>query len=147
MPEALRRPRAWLLLAVLLWTGYALGVETVATVSRQTRPVRNIRQPSRWLPGTRHVLLLEKFLADVDARVPARQKRIAFSAPGPPLSDGLYQYLWASYLLPERDLVPPGADLSGLNVRYLAAFRSRVDDPRYKVVARFDDGILYRIRP
>ena len=116
------------------------------TVERQSRPVRNIRQPSRWLPGTRHVLLLEKFLEDVDARVPARQKRIAFLAPGPPLSDGLYQYLWASYLLPERDLVPAGADLAGLKVRYLAAFRSRMDDPRYKAVAQFDDGVLYRIR-
>jgi hypothetical protein len=133
-----------LVMAILLgWTALAAGKEAVATFTLHARPPLNFRQPARWLPGTRQVLMLQAFLRNVDRLVPSGEK-IAFTAPGDPLGDGLYRYLWASYLLPERDVLPLAAG-GVAEVRYLAAFRSRPDDGRrWKVVAHLKEGAVYR---
>jgi hypothetical protein len=129
-----------LVFALLAW-GTASAARTLAETWRaQDRPRRNILPASRWLPGTVQVMALQATLAEASRRVPPGEA-LAFQPSTGEAGPALFEALWASYLLPERDVVL--ADLPPGTARFLVSFHSAVTDPRYRLVARSRDGALW----
>jgi hypothetical protein len=99
----------------------------------------------RWLPGARQVAELKRFLAEVDATVPAGEA-VAFAAQTDE-SQRLYVYLWAAFLLQGREVVPLTYSDWPRHASYVAIFGEGGDEGELELVERFEQGELLRIRP
>jgi hypothetical protein len=132
------------LLAV--WSGVSFVRETYSAWTQvASREVLNIRLPGRWLPRARQVAELQGFLAEVDATVPA-DEAIAFYADAPE-AQRLYVYLWASYLLPERDLLPLSQSDWRQRTAFVAIYGAAPADGDLELVEQFEQGALLRRKP
>lgn len=99
------------------------------------------RSPLRWQPGSGEVGSLRIFLAAVHRDLPPGA--IAFRGRHRGPAEGLSEYLWAAYLLPERDLVPLG--MRGVEApRYLAVFRgTAAPNDRWTLRRRLPGGAVF----
>lgn len=128
------------LFAVLVWSMAAAAAALLQTVEEQDRPRRNVLMTSRWLPGTVQVNALRATLEEADRRVPPGEP-LAFQPSTEDLGPALFETLWASYLLPDRDIVP--ANRAQETARFLVSFHSDSIGPSYRLAARFQDGGLW----
>jgi hypothetical protein len=133
------------LFTFLIWAVTASVAALRQVWREQDRPRRNTPLVSRWLPGSVQALSLEATLDAADRIAPTGEP-LAFQpstdrAAGP----ALFEMLWASYLLPARDIVPAEhpADLPAGTARFLISFHSAPDPVHYRLVARFADGALW----
>jgi hypothetical protein len=141
-PTSSRLPA--ILLAVLLgWSALALARAAYTTGALALGPQRNYRLASRWLPGTRQVDELERFLGVVAAATPPGS-RVAFLSDKSLTPDGLYSDLWAAYLLPEREVVPAADPRAWALASYVATYRTRLHAPGLSVIRETPDGAIYR---
>jgi hypothetical protein len=140
---ASRRLPAILLSALLAWSALAFFRAAWTTAVFSLGPQRNYRLASRWLPGTRQVEQLERFLRVVAATTPPGS-RVAFLSDKSFTSDGLYADLWAAYLLPEREVVPAADPRAWAAASYAAAWRTRLEAPGLVLIRTTADGAIYR---
>ena len=99
----------------------------------------------RWLPRARQVAELQGFLAKIDAIVPAGEA-IAFHSDAAE-DQRLYVYLWAAYLLPERDLLPLSRSDWHRRTAFVAVYGAAPATPAdtgLELVERFEQGALLR---
>jgi hypothetical protein len=141
-PDISRLP-AILLALLLAWSALALARAAYTTGALSLGPQRNYRLASRWLPGTRQVEELERFLGVVAAATPPGS-RVAFLSDKSLTPDGLYSDLWAAYLLPEREVVPAADPRAWAVASYVAAWRTRLDAPDLGLIRETADGAIYK---
>ena len=123
-----RRPRPrWrsscALLGALLcvWAWLGLAKEAWIASTRLAGPPPNIKQPSRWILGSRQPRELAEFLGAVAAVVP-KDEPVVFVGRQSGAQNQRYEYLWASYLMPERDVLPAAAALDYPPARFVAFY-------------------------
>ena len=135
-----------LLLALALWSLGALGLEAYRTARASLAPDRNFRLAARWPLGSPQVDTLRRFLAEV-ARATPPGSAIAFVSYKSGTADGFFCDSWAAYLLPDRPVIPAAEPAARDRARYLAAYRTQLDDPHLAAVETLPDGVLYRVTP
>jgi hypothetical protein len=135
------------LLAVLLaWSALALVKTAYSTASLWAGRPPNFLLAARWLPGTRQVDKLERFLKVVAEATPPAS-RVAFLSDQSLTPDGFFVDLWAGYLLPEREVVPASDPSAWALASYVASYRTRCDAPGLKIIRLTSDGAIYRKLP
>jgi hypothetical protein len=142
--QAVRRVfAAAVVVSAVVWGAASLAYHFAAVVQRHARPDRNIRLVSRWLPGTRQVERLRTFLLEVDRILPKGEPFVFVGAQTSPTPQ-LHEYLWASYLLPARDVISPSSQ-GHPGVDYVVTYRDSGQPRRgLVVVASLADGTIYR---
>lgn len=140
------RVSASLLAGLLAWHGLALIRAAHTAAAPWLGPEPNFRVAARWLPGTRQVDKLERFLAVVAEATPPGS-RIAFLSDQSFTPDGFYSDLWAGYLLPEREVVPAADARAWALASHVAAYRMRLDAPGLGLIRATPDGAVYRKLP
>jgi hypothetical protein len=131
---------------LLAWLAFGLAQEL-----RQAVRDHVLRPPSPhaelpWRYGTPPVRRLQRFLRRATRGIPADEPLGFASAAGARRNPEFFRYLWASYLLPERVVMPaPDAVATG-RARYLVAYGIRLDHPALKLVWEDPGGAVYRIR-
>ena len=58
-----------------------------------------------------------------------------------------FRYLWASYLLPHRDVVHARGTAARHQARYWLLFGKRLDEPWARLVFEFRAGAVYEVSP
>jgi hypothetical protein len=101
--------------------------------------------PLSWRFGRAPVAALEACLAAARPRLPPGGV-VAFAGPAEPRGDAFLRWRWASYFLPERDVVRWGSAAAAGATYVVACRRALRGDPRLAEVARLPGGRLYRIR-
>ena len=108
--------------------------------------------PLTWRLGKAPVVALARCLDAARPLLPPGSL-VAFAGPAEPEDQRLLRWRWASYLLPERDLVQypgasgaGGAETAGDPSHVVACRRDLAGDPRVVEVARLPGGRLYRVR-
>jgi hypothetical protein len=131
-------------LAVLLWFGAAWAGEVHRTVERQVRhPPRGV-WPSNWRYGTPQTERLRHFLERAAAHVPAGEP-IAFASLDNPAPAGFFRFLWASYFLADRDLIPASHPMAGSVAKYCISYATRLDQPYLTRLYEDPAGAVYRV--
>jgi hypothetical protein len=143
--ELLPRLAGPLLLGGAAWSFLAFGIEASTLYHRWRHQAWSASSPSGWRLGTPPPDRLGRFLALADSFAD-EPGAIAF-APRQKGHEGLVVSLWASFLLPHRDVVPGGMPQQEVEVRWLLAWQRTVERAGLESVLHTDDGVLYRVQP
>lgn len=137
--------RAVMLLAVL-WLAVALGLEVRAAFTFHVARPPGPRAGLPWRFGTPPVIRLQRFLRRATQGLPAEAPLAFASAPGEAGSPEFFRFLWASFLLPERDVVP-SFDPDGMrHARFVVAYGTRLESPLLERIRDYGGGAVYRVR-
>ena len=136
--------RKMLLGLALAWAGYAALSEVSSAVASYDRRDRRLASAIDWRPGMPQLEKLSAFTAAARPHLPPGSAVVFATA-----EDGqdFFRYRWASYLLPEVDLIPFAHPTAGTAGRYLLSYRRPFDHPRLVLLRRLPGGWLYRIQP
>lgn len=143
-PRGLRVRPAWAGALVMIWLGLSLLVEIRDRLEPYlVRGPRGFtyRGASSWRLASPPVEELERFLSEAAAHVPEGAGVVFYSRV---LGEGQtsYRTMWASYLLPRHDVLPP--DGAG-HASYWIAYKTRLRRPGLETVWEADDGAVYRL--
>lgn len=146
-PRRLRRAAAAaLVVALTLWAGVLFGVAVARFAARLGGPPRPVGVTS-WNPGEYASARLERFLAEVEPRVPPGRV-VLFSAAAAPAADELFQSLWAAYYLPRHRVIRARHPAAGAAGEYLVVFdggAAAAPPPGSEELLRRPEGALYRL--
>ncbi|HEX4955844.1 MAG TPA: hypothetical protein VF017_20845 [Thermoanaerobaculia bacterium] len=142
---ALRLLSRFAAVAALGWLGWGLGVELVRAEAVE-RKTRLWRMPATvWRFGQRQTELFRDFTLAAGRHVPPGE-RILFLGPADQPDTDFFGYLWASYHLADRTVVPSSHPQALEICSHVLVFGRKLEgDPRLELV--WDDklGALYRL--
>jgi hypothetical protein len=132
-------------LLVLGWLLVGLGREIDRTLDRQVwNPPRGVG-PDSWRYGTPQPERLRAFLARALTRLPPAS-RLAFASEGDHAHSEMFRYLWASYFLVDRVVLPAYHSAARDHGDYWIAYRVRLGEPALEPVYEEPGGAVYRLR-
>jgi hypothetical protein len=142
-------PRLWRQLAlglVLAWSLVALLSEIHGALDAWDHRASNRAMAGRWHFGSAQQDELRACLEVVAPQLPPGGS-VVFVSPAGPNNAEVFGWRWASYLMPDRDVVPLSAPQAQL-ATWLIAFRRPIEHPRLEPLAAWGpDCRLYRVRP
>jgi len=138
--------RKLVLSLLLAWAGYAALCEVGRAVAGFDARATTLASPIGWRHGMPQVERLERF-ADAARPLLPPGSAVVFATPEDTPDQQLFRFRWASYLLPEVDLIPLSDPAAGTLGRYVLGYRRRMDHPRLELLRRLPGGWLYRVRP
>lgn len=140
-------------LGVLAWLLWGLGVEVSETVDRQVLHPPKRQAAMVWRFGTPPARRLERFLERARPHLPPQGEIVFASASQGPAAAGggeFFRFLWASYFLGDRTVIPSFDAAAGSRGEVWVAFGIRLDPARFppgRFALLYEDpgGAVYRV--
>lgn len=140
----MRRRRALpILLAGVLWCGFFVALESYRTVKLYINQPWSDQEPSRWRLGSPPVERLGSFLTVAGEEMPGDAFVILDSSTLPE-GERPYLAMWAAYLLPRHQVLPPARELVP-QAGYWLVYGDGPEPPAGRPLLSTATGSLYRL--
>ncbi|HKI03502.1 MAG TPA: hypothetical protein VKK31_16100 [Thermoanaerobaculia bacterium] len=110
--------------------------EAVASYDQRQRAVRRFT----WRFGAPEPSRLAQCLQQARREIPAGSA-VAFTSPDTPRGAAFQRWRWASFFLPDQDVLPAGDPQAA----YAISYRMKIEDHRFEPLRRLPCGWLYRV--
>ena len=127
----------------LAWLALGVVHEVQLAVNRQVvDPPRGVG-PANWRYGSPQADGLRGFLARAAAWVPPGEP-VAFASQPKPASAEFFRFLWASYFLADRQVIPSSHPAGGAEAEYWISYAVRLAEPQLELLYEEPAGAVYR---